>query len=321
MGYEVCFVFHPRKEDGSYDHETKEEKIVKVGKPFDDTSLEKLAAGIMSQMARRDIWVIDVRVVELVRKEITFKECKDGRGIIINNKKFSFNESAQMIAEDICCEQLPVAPPVITMPQPVVNVQPHNQVIQPQSIPQGMYPHEMIANQRQQNNIDDLYGNPNKPAPIVKQNTRIEIDPKKRLYDVYFEPYFYEAEAKRLKLKFTENKKYTVHQVIPDVTGKFEKQKIAVTDDLGRIVQVEEKYFSSAGSGLMADKELGFSGSNVRGARKPRLAYEGEMYTDAVDAQMGRSRAIPQGIPIDDGTIPEDMMAIPDLRAPAPRRR
>lgn len=315
MGFEVVIIFHPRKEDGiGYDTEIKEEKILKIGKPFDDTPLEKLAAGIMSQMARRDIWVVDVRAVELVRRELQFKECKDGRGIVLKNRKFTFNEAAQMVAEDM---GQPDQPLQYQQPQQSNLVVP---VPANQPVSQGLHPHEMLVAHRQQTNIEDLYSNPNKPVPVVKQGNaqpRPRVDQKKILYQVYFEPYFYEAEAKRLGLKFTPDRKYPVHLVIPDSQGRLDNQKLAVTDDLGRVVEVDEKYFSSAGLGLMADQQLHFSGSNGRGVRKPKLAYEDEMYIDAPDPKMA-GKAIPQGIPIDDGSIPEDLMAVPNIR---PTRR
>lgn len=291
MGYEVAIIFHPRKEDGTYDYENKEEKTIKIGKPFDEVPLENLAAGIMSQMARRDIWVVDVKVCEIVRKDIGFKECKDGKGIILKNRKFSFNESAQMVAEDVC------------------EAKPEDCSI-PEELPSGMYPHEMIVHKRQQSTMDDLYGNPNKPVPVVKQNNQVKplINPNKVLYHVYFEPYIYEKEVKRLGLKFTEEKKYPVHQIIPSPSGKLDAQKLAITDDTGRIVEVDEKYFSSAGLGLMADAELGFSGSNSRDIRKPKLAYEGEIYADTLDG------AIPQGVARNNGMAPE-LMPNFDIRA------
>jgi hypothetical protein len=311
MGYEVKFVFHRRKEGGGYDTENKEERIVKVGKPFDETPLEKLAAAITSEMARRDIWVIDVQPVELARKEVIFKECKDGRGIVLKNRKFSFNEAAEMVAEDEVCEQPPMHHPHEVYHQPVVHQHPHSQV-QPTN---GQHPHEMLVAHKAQQNIEDLYGNPNKPVPVIKQGNsqpRVPVNPKKILYHVYFEPYIYEAEARRLKLRFTPDQKYPVHAIIPDSAGRLDNQKLAVTDDVGRIVEVDEKFFSSAGVGLMADKDHRFSGSNGRGVRKPKLAYEDQMYIDAPDpSAMG---AIPQGVPVDDGMIPEHLLNMPDIR-------
>lgn len=248
MGYEVTITYHPRKDDGTYNYETKEEKVIKFGNGFDEIPLENLAAGIMSQMARRDVWVIDAKICEFVRKEVAFKECKDGKGIILKNRKFSFNQSSQMVSEDV----------VEVVEQPEVQ-----------------HPHEMIVQSRQ--SVDDLYSNPNKPVPVVNKLTpaKPQINQNKVLYHVYFEPDLrYTNEIKRLKLKFMPDKKYPVHQIIPSPTGRLDAQKLAITDDTGRVVEVDEKYFASAGIGLVGDKEYDFSGSSKRGSRGPQLTHE-----------------------------------------------
>lgn len=287
MGFEVKYTYHPRKEEGGYDTDQKEEKLVKVGKPFDDTPMEKVAAAIMAQLARRDIWVVDVQVAELVRKEITFKECKDGKGITLKGKRYSFNEAAQMIAEDVV-EEMPI-------------------------VPQGMQPHEMIAIQKQSQNIDDLYSNPNKAAPVQK-TPQTPINQNRVIYKVIFDPSIhYIPEAKRLGLRFTQDKEYPVHQVIQHPTGKLEMQKIAVTDDVGRVVTVDEKFFTTSGTGLLADKQLNFSGSTGRQVRKPKLAFEDQMVMDTTDPRV--VSASNQGFPVDDGSIPDNLMAVPDIRA------
>jgi hypothetical protein len=287
MGYEVRYIYHPRKEDGTYDTEQKEEKLVKVGKPFDDTPMEKAAAAIMAQLARRDIWVVDVNVCELVRKEISFKECKDGKGITLKGKRYSFNESAQMVSEDVV-EECSV-------------------------IPQGMQPHELMAIQRQSQNVDELYSNPNKPVPIQRSPTT-PVNQNRVIYKVIYDPPVqYVPETRRLGLKFTQDKEYPVHQVIQHPTGKLEFQRLAVTDDSGKVVNVDEKFFTTAGMGLLADKQLNFSGSSGKNARRPKLAFENEMVMDTVDPRL--AAAAVQGISVDDGSIPENLMAVPDIRA------
>jgi hypothetical protein len=100
MGFEIKYTFHTRKEDGTYITEETKERYQKVGKPFDDTTLDKCAAAILSQLARRDIWVVGVEVYELVKKQISFKEATDGKGIVLKNKKFSLNGVAQAVEEE-----------------------------------------------------------------------------------------------------------------------------------------------------------------------------------------------------------------------------
>jgi len=101
MGYEVAYKYHERQEDGKYNTEETKELKKRVGKAFEDISLEKLAAVVMGQLARRDIWVVDVDIVEFVKKPLNFKESSDGKGIIIKGKKFSFGASAELVAEEI----------------------------------------------------------------------------------------------------------------------------------------------------------------------------------------------------------------------------
>lgn len=288
MGFEVKYIFHPRKSDGGYDTDTKEEKSVKVGKPFDDTPLEKCAAAIMAQLARRDIWVVDVEVFELVKKSISFKECKDGKGITLKGKRFSFNEAAEMISEDLT-EEL--------------------------AVPQGMQPHELVAMQKQQSEkgIEDLYSNPNKAVPVQKGLTT-PVNQNKVIYKVLFDPPIqYINEVKRLGLRLSPDKEYSVHQVIQHPTGKLELQKIAVTDDVGRVITVDEKFFTIVGTGLLADKQLNFSGSTGGSYKRPKLAFEDQMVMETKDPRAASKSS--QEIPVDDGNVPADLMAVPDIRA------
>lgn len=292
MGFEIHCKFHPRKEDGGYNTELKEEKIIRVGKPFDDTSLEKCAAAIMLQLARRDVWVIDVNVYELVKNEINFKESADGRGIVLKNKKYNLGSTADVIAEDL-----------------VEEIQQNNLIV-----PSGMQPHEMISQKQV-----DLF-DPNARVPVVQSRSKSSINKNKVLYHVYFEPYFHKEQAKRMKLKFTEDRKYPVHEIIPSLTGKLDAQKIAVSDDDGKVQILDEKFFTTAGKGLIADDELGFSGSGGRTERpRSKLMHEDDMFISDHEPQIQSSykKVNPNynvDIPIDNGEIPEELLAIPDIR-------
>lgn len=300
MGYEICIVYHPRKEEGGYNTELKEETIVKVGKPFDNTSLERLAGVIMSQMARRDIFVLaeEIKVVELVRSDVSFKECRDGKGIVLKNKKFSFNESAQLVAEDMGVPDEPKQQMgMVHVPNPDLR-----------------YPHENLVPSRQQSSIEDLYSNPNKSVPIQKTQSKNPINQNKVIYKVYLEPDSpYRNEVKRLPAKLSYDKEYNVHAIIPSATGRLDAQKIAITDDAGRVFELDEKYFTSVGSGLLADKDNRFSGTKSRVSKRTKLAYEDQMYMDSPD--QSNVRSIPQGIPIDDGSVPDNLMIVPDIRS------
>lgn len=293
MGFEVRYIYHPRKEDGGYNMEIKEDKIVKVGKPFDDTPLEKCAAAIMAQLARRDIWVNDVQVSELVKKEISFKTSKDGHGIILKNKKFSLSQTAELVSE----EEVQTA-----QSQELVVQQPHELAVQP---------HELVRSQAG-TELDQLYADPNRAVPMKKAPS-LPVNQNRILYQVWFDPEIaYIPEAKRLKLKFSPDKKYPVHAIVPHPTGNLQLQKIVVTDDTGKAITVEEKFFTSAGRGLYGDRELNFSGN---GERKPKrkLLYEDQMQIDVQDVRQHHPD-IPQGIPLDDGSVPEELLAVPNVR-------
>lgn len=296
MGYEVKYTFHPRKEDGSgYDTEVREEKTAKVGKPFDDTPLEKCAVAILAQLARRDVWVVEVEVYELVKKQISFKESADGKGIVLKNKRFSLNSAAEMVeAEDI--------------PQPVY-MPPIPQHEQPASV---VHPHESQRLPVSAGAIDNLYANPNATSVRRSVDPR-SIDRSKKLYHVYFDPDPYREQARALKLKFTEDTRYPVHAVIPSPTGKIDQQQLAVTDDTGQVVILDEKYFTSAGRGLWGDEQLNFSGGKKPGAKKPRLSYDDELNSGQQFVPDGVPENL-QGIPLDDGTVPDNLMEVPDIR-------
>lgn len=119
MGFEVLYKYHERK-DGVYDKEETKSLKKKVGDPFDDIPLEKLAGAIMAQLARRDIFVIEVEVVELSKKPISFKETNGG--VVIKNKKFLFDASSNLIVQEI--QDTAEVPQI----QNVAVEQPHNLV-------------------------------------------------------------------------------------------------------------------------------------------------------------------------------------------------
>lgn len=326
MGYEVRYHYHPKKEDGvGYDMDKKEVMTKKVGKSFDDTPLEKLAGAVMSQMARRDVLIFDVEVDEFVRKSINFKETKDGRGIVLKNKRFSFNSTADMVSCDVHeevehHEEEMYPHEVLKMPQ------------QPKALPQGVQPHE-IANQDQM--MESLYAaNPNRNVPVRRQalQKKYNINPNKVLYWVYFEPEFYVNQARAMNLKFTPNKKYPVHHVVQHPNGRIDFQKLVLTDDTGKQVEVEDKFFTSAGFGLtggfeadvqktqgrqaklMYEDELVIDPSKVRYANPGDLvAHQQGSFPAEIDIRAGKGN-IPSGIPVDDGSVPDEVLVMPDIR-------
>jgi hypothetical protein len=96
MGYEVKYFYHERTDDGFDKSETKE-MVKRLGTAYEEVPAEKLAGSIMSQLVRRDIWVVDVEVYEYAKKQVAFKESKGG--VVIKGKKYSF-DGATIVAEE-----------------------------------------------------------------------------------------------------------------------------------------------------------------------------------------------------------------------------
>lgn len=95
MGFEVKYFYHERTDDGFDKGETKE-MVKRIGAAYEEVPTEKLAGAIMSQLVRRDIWVVDVEVYEYAKKQVAFKESKGG--VVIKGKKYSFDGAA--VVED-----------------------------------------------------------------------------------------------------------------------------------------------------------------------------------------------------------------------------
>lgn len=184
MGYEVIYKFHEKLSEGGYNYEETKTFKRKVGDPFEDVSLEQLAGAIMAQLARRDVWIIDVEAFELSKKQISFKETKGG--IVLKNKKFLFDNSCpvSIVSEEEAPESSP------------------KQTISENSSTQ-IYPHE----QKQQVNIQ---GQQNSLA------NRRPID-----YCVFFPELRQMPEIKQKKLKLTQDKQYSVYEKKMGMGGEF----------------------------------------------------------------------------------------------------
>lgn len=99
MGYEVIYKYHEKDASGSYNKEEIKEMKKRIGDAFDDIPLEKLASVIMSQLARRDIWILpDVEIYEYKKTKISFRETKGG--IVIKNKKFELDTDAKIVVHE-----------------------------------------------------------------------------------------------------------------------------------------------------------------------------------------------------------------------------
>lgn len=98
MGYEINFHYKEATEKLGVYHEEVKTKSYRIGKYYEDVDLDVVAGKILSQMARRDIFIVDVEIFEFAKKKITYKENKSG--ITIKNKKFSFDSKVSTIDDD-----------------------------------------------------------------------------------------------------------------------------------------------------------------------------------------------------------------------------
>lgn len=182
MGYEVIYKCH-EKVDDEYNRDEIKTFKKKVGDPFEDVPLERLAGAIMAQLARRDIWIVGLEAYELSKKEISFKETKGG--IVLKNKKFLF-DGGGVNSSTIIVEDLMESPPA--QPQQQVSYSGNGPVHQPQ-------PHEL------------------QPHNSGQQRRPVDW--------VVFAPELHQMpEVKQKNIRFTPDKKYPVFEKKPSPMGE-----------------------------------------------------------------------------------------------------
>ena len=180
----------------------------------------------MAQLARRDVWIVDVEIYELSKKPVSFKEAKGG--IILKNKKFLFDGGGEDASTITVQDMMAPAPPpqytaqeYVPPPQNNVNIQQATQVYR------NVQPHEQ--------------GQPRRAVDFVIFSPELHLM----------------TEVKQKNLRFTPDKKYAVFEkrTAPDqVTEVF-----VMIDDTGREQLVSDKYFIPGNVKLFADDVLGFS--------------------------------------------------------------
>lgn len=194
MGFEVSFKYHEKRTQGGYDTENVKEFKKDIGKATDDVPLEKLAKVILAQLARRDIWVIDVEIYEYSKKKVSFNETKGG--VVIKHKKFNLDHG-EITSEDVID---------VTPPQPV------------QHVVQMQHTTQIVPVKPQVN------GKP--PAALIDKPIRYEY------YDPQF-PELVQA-AKKRGYKFTLGKKYPIYEEKPDPRGVIAGMIYHTEDDNGQ---------------------------------------------------------------------------------------
>jgi hypothetical protein len=253
MAYEVHLHYNERTSVGEYNR--KESKTLKkvIGEITEEVPMETLASFVLSQMARRDIFVYDVEVFELVKKKVPFKETKDG--ISIKNKKFNLL-SEKIIVQDDGPELPKLAAP--TVPQQAVPSMPVPEVSK-QVFVEGTKPvlDQSIAQQ----------------LALAQRN--FPQKPKRPIRKVVFMPS--KLAGVRINGKFTPEKEYDVYSEKMNESGI--GMILSVLDDNGNNSEVQDEFFVPADINLSMDAEIGFTKRNSGG---PKLAFEGEVGGDMV---------------------------------------
>lgn len=247
--FEVIYKYYARLENGDYDTQEVKELKRKVGDNFDDISLDEVAAKIMQQFARRDIWVKDVEIYEFKKQKITFRETKGG--IIIKNRKFNLDSNSKVISEDLP-EETPVLPPRHT-----------SHVLVPQQASANL---AVTGKPIRWVSLDDA------GLTTDKDGNRVPI-----MHGV-----------RRLGLKILPGKKYAVYEEKYDPKDKrmdkygqpsLERKMLYLIEDEAKAqVYAPADYFLPADVQLIADKELKFT-EKAKGDIK--LKFDGEI-TDSV---------------------------------------
>lgn len=229
MGYECVYKYHERLEEGGYDRDETKSFKKKVGDPFEEVPLTKLATAVMAQLARRDVWIVDVEVFELSKKPISFKETKGG--IILKNKKFLFDGGGEEDSTIIVQEMIQHAPQPVYTAQPYAPASQQNVNIQAQAMHQ---------------------------SPQHPHNSSVASGNRRAIDFVVFAPELQQMQEIRQKnLRFTPDKKYPVFEKKEGIGGEI----FLMVDDAGREQLVSDKYFVPGNINLLGDKELKFSES------------------------------------------------------------
>jgi hypothetical protein len=193
-----------------------------VGKVHQEIPLSKLATVIMSQLARRDIWIIDVDIFEYTKKKISFKEPMDGKGLILKGKRF--NITGQEV--DVEVEEF--------------DEETDEEFEEPQakkSISRNKFPPNNLAN---------------RASNKANIKSYMVFDPE--IQNLH--------EARQKNLKFTVENKYPIYLIEDHPLGLTYGQIFTTVDDTGKTVTVSDKFFVPASVTLYGDNEVegGFSG-------------------------------------------------------------
>ena len=239
MGFGVEYFYYERREDGTYNTDELKSIRRKVGEPLDDTPLETLASKVLAQLARRDIWVQDVKIYEYKKQEITFKETKGG--IVLKNKKFTLDAISHDLESD------DVTPP--QPPQPQLSPQ---QLIQMQKL------QEMAAQINAGAPVPTKNGNGHQLVPVQQSEGIVvptELVGKVPQRAEIFDPEPDHVRAGLIRGKFTPGKRYPIFSEQRDPREQQAGRELPILyvtiDDNGKRVTTPGVAFRPVGGGLV----------------------------------------------------------------------
>lgn len=195
MGFEVIFHYYERNEEGpGYDTSEIKQLKKRIGDATEDVPYEKVAATIMSQMARRDIMVNDAEIFEFTKKKLTFRETKGG--IVLGNKKYSYdsNEITQIVSEELAVPVSVAAKQ--SSPMPIEDWSDDERPVLPAKPIKIAPPVRNVSLDSQQNQGDLLYFQTRKPLrrEILAPRDELALQTAKsfavtvgKAYDIYEE--------------------------------------------------------------------------------------------------------------------------------------
>lgn len=276
MGWELAFKYHPGKEEGpGYDTEKVETFNKKVGNKSDDVPESEVLKVIVTQMARRDIWITDVEVHEYTRRKVPFKFLKGG--FSFKGKKFGFDEVGRIDESGYEHEE---KDPPLHQSQPRFANQQTVQGTQAQPRPQQ---------QRQGGDI---------PSTVGMSPIRMET----------FDPDPRQQQSLR-HVQLTVGKKYAIF--VEEPGNQIQTPKYIIRDDAGRDIRIGSEYFVAGGQGLLGGD---FSRNRTGDNEVIKLSYDGGYVEDGggVVPLLGMEGLDAYGNQV---TQPDLDMMVPDVRA------
>lgn len=209
MAFEIVFKYYECLEDEiDYDKSKVLTYTKNLGDIFEDVSLEMLASMVFTQLARRDIFVFDLEIFELVKKKISYKQSKNN--ILIKNKKFGFSGETIVVQE---IEQ----PNLLSCKQES----------------------EVDNNMAQLKQVFSAVTAPvyAVPAPVVPSKSLKDSRPIRKMIFVPSDTSYLKGKP----LRFTPNKVYSVYR--EKLANNGIGMILCTIDDMGREVEVTDEYF------------------------------------------------------------------------------